>query len=96
MAYELRLAPVARSQITEFISEFDAGWQLEALEAVHEQLRRLAGDPRLGRILSGSFSRPLFRFEIRVEGVVYYRQVVYRYSQDEKAIEITGFGPVPF
>lgn len=95
MAYALRLAPVVQSQITEFISEFEAGWQLTALEAVYEQLQRLADDPRLGVIRPGPFGRPLFRFEMVLDGVIYYRQVVYRYSQDEEALEITAFGPVP-
>jgi plasmid stabilization system protein ParE len=94
MPYELRLAPPAQRDISEYIgNRFETG-QIEALEAIQRELRKLATSPRLGSIPPGAFGRPIYRLRIIVEDTTYYIQAVYCYSEDEKAIVITGLKPL--
>lgn len=65
---------------------------MEALATIREHLERLAENPRLGRTPTRAFGFPVYVFSMRVGGVGYAVRVAYCYSEDEKAIIITGVG----
>jgi len=87
------LPPEVRRQIEEYIDRFDVEFQMEALATIRDHLERLAENPSLlGRTPSQTFGFPVYVFSMRVGGVGYAVRVAYCYSQDEKAIIITGVG----
>lgn len=90
MPYELRLPPAVKTQIEEYIERFEVGFQMEALARIRERLEMLAENPRLGSPPRGAFGFPIYRFTIRVDEVGYHLRAAYCYSQDERAIIITG------
>ena len=90
MGFELRLPPAVRRQIEEYIDRFEVEFQMEALATIRGHLEKLAENPRLGRTPNRAFGFPVYVFSMRIGGVRYAVRVAYCYSQDEKAIIITG------
>lgn len=91
MPYELRLPPGTRDSIREYVERFDTlEQQLEAIDAIHGALEALAHNPRLGVMPRGAFGFPIYSFTIRIDGVTYPIRSTCCYSQDEKAIIVTG------
>lgn len=91
MPYELRLPPMVRDDITEYLERFEGEQKWEALEQIQAELERLAANPQLGSTPRGAFGRPIYTFSIRADGVRYPIRVVYAYTPDERAIIIGGF-----
>lgn len=90
MSFELRLSPRAQSEITRILSQrglstFD---RLSLLAAIRAELDNLAHNPHLGTVPKGPFGRPIHRFRVGSKGSSSYLQAAYRFTEDEKALEI--------
>ena len=91
MPYEPRLPPGTRDSIERYVERFDTLEQkLEAIAQIQGALEALARNPRLGVVPRGAFGFPIYTFTIRIEDVSYPIRASYFYSDDEKAIIVTG------
>jgi hypothetical protein len=98
MSYELRFSPAAEEAIEGYLSKRfkDGPEKDQAIDQIEGRLLALARNPRVAVIPPGPFGRPIHVFQIDAGGVQRALRVTFCYTDDEKAIRITGFSPVEF
>jgi hypothetical protein len=69
MSYELAIAPEAEDDLDRLISSLPKKRRAAALDAVLEQLDKLASNPSLA--VRSTLGRPTYRFQFVVHGVHY-------------------------
>lgn len=90
MGYVVRLTPQAASDLADYIASFshDASLQRRITDIIEAALQRLAANPKVGVTPRHPLGRPTYMVEFKVDDVVRYLRVVYRYSEDEAALEV--------
>jgi|GEM_PF-2604152 len=97
MSYAARLSETAQSSIIDYVTQIEDPVEYQTVvDGIYAEVQRLADNPRLGTVPPGPFGRPIYRFQIRTGGIVRYLQFAFRYSEDEKYIDILQFSPVNF
>lgn len=87
MSYELAITPEAEQDLKRLISSLPKHRRKAALDAVPEQLEKLAANPSLA--VRSTLGRPTYRFSFRAGGVGYHWAATFKYSEDERQIVIT-------
>lgn len=86
MSYAARLSETAQSSIIDYVTQIEDPVEYQTVvDGIYAEVQRLADNPRLGTVPPGPFGRPIYRF-----------QFAFRYSEDEKYIDILQFSPVNF
>ena len=93
MSYALAIAPEAEQDLARLVGSLPAEIRVPALDAVLEQLEKLAANPALA--VRSTVGRPTYRFSFVVDDVRYRWAALFEYSPDERSIVITQLFRVP-
>jgi len=96
--YKLLFLPEVKDQVSRFLRErYGTPYARKAAaDSVHAAFQKLAANPRLASGPPGPFeTRPIYRFEIDVDGVVSEAQLVFFYAEDENHLVGIIFGEAP-
>ncbi len=87
MSYALAIAPEAEQDLARLVDSLPARRRERALDAVLEQLDKLAANP--GLAVKSTLGRPTYRFSFVVDRVTYHWAALFKFSSDESTIVVT-------
>ena len=93
MSYALAITPEAEEDLSRIVKSLPSKRRQRALDAVAQELEKLAANPSLA--VRSTLGRPTFRFSFTARQVAYHWAATFKYSQDERTIVITHIFRVP-
>lgn len=87
MSYELAIAEEAEDDLAALVDSLPAARRADAIQAVEQELLKLAANPLLAPKLH--LARPTYRFRFEAGSVTYHWAATFQFSDDERHIVIT-------
>ena len=87
MSYALDIADEAVEDLEALLDSLPSAHRADAVEGVDLALQKLAANPLLAP--RQHLGRPSYRFQFNAGGVGYHWGCTFRFSQDEKSVQVT-------